>query len=511
LVARSQLAAGKAAERDGRADCLQLYCNAALIAWTPVAAGDPAALPIYQESLSRLLAVSSRSGSLDPRGKLTLATGCGPRTVPITYYGFAWRPADFCQLLPADDYRARGLLHRYYAPGVGVSLVAVRLTNCEERFFNPRQPFAVTAVLRPAADGPALEFYNPLVCGSFRGAPATLPIDRDITAPLAYLKEKMPHRYLEGFLDPGDVDVKPKLVMMEPYQPHKIPVIFIHGLGSDPLTWADAVNWLRAKADICRDYQFWYYRYPTGGDLLKSATALREEMLAARETWDPKRADPALEQIILVGHSMGGLMAQLQVTYSYDLLWRRAARRPIECVRMPDGRREEWRRMFYFDPSPLVKRVVFIATPHRGAGMADRLVGRAASKLVRYSAADEAEYRGLMDANRDIFTDYLLKGKPTTIDLLEPDNPLLAAMAEMPFGRCVRLHSIIGDRYFTLRGERSDGVVPVSSARLPGVCTERLVSAGHESMNKVDESMAELERILREHAAAQGTPITPGS
>jgi len=108
-----------------------------------------------------------------------------------------------------------------------------------------------------------------------------------------------------------------------------------------------------------------------------------------------------------------------------------------------------------------------------------------------------------MDANRDIFTDYLLKGQPTAIDLLEPENPLLEAMAEMPFGRCVCAHSIIGDRLITLRGEGSDGVVPVSSARLAGACSERYVSARHERTNKVDESIEELERILREHAAVR--------
>jgi pimeloyl-ACP methyl ester carboxylesterase len=502
LAARSQLAAAKAAERVGSEECLGLYTSAALLAWSSLEAGDPAAMPIYQESLTRLLSAASQGGRLDPRGNLALATAAGGRTIPISYYGFAWRPGDFCQLLPAKDYRTRDLEHYYYRSGIGVSLVAVRWSRCEETFFLVRQSFPVTAVLRPSGGGTVLEFYNPLVFDSLRVGPAAMPLDRDLTASLAYLKEQAPHNYVEGFFDPGDQDLKPKLIMMEPYQPGKIPVIFIHGLGSDPLTWADAVNGLRAKNDLYRDYQFWFFRYPTGGDLLKSATALREDMLLARETYDSNHADRAFERIVLVGHSMGGLVAQLQVTYSYDLLWRRAARQPLEYVRMPSALREQWRRNFYFDPSPLVRRVVFIATPHHGAGMANRLIGRAASSFVQYPAEEKAAYHQLMDANHDIFTDYVLKGQPTAIDLLEPDNPLLEAMADMPFGRCVCLHSIIGDRLITLRGEGSDGVVPVSSARLAVACSERYVSARHERTNKVDESIEELERILREHATA---------
>ena len=427
----------------------------------------------------------------------------GSRTVPITYYGFAWKPADFCQLLPAADFFSRDFRHYYYTPGVGVSVVAVRQACCQEQFFPPRASFPVTVVLRPDQDGAAMEFFNPLVFDSLCVGATTLPIDRDVTASLAYLKKQTPRKYISGFLDPGEKDLKPTLVMSEPYQPGKIPIVFIHGLGSDPLTWTDATNWLRARGDIYRRYQFWYFRYPTGGDLLKSAAALREELPHLRETVDPQHRDPALEQVVLVGHSMGGLVARLQVTYSYDILWRHVARQPLDAVRTTPDMRDQLQRSFFFDPSRLVKRVVFIATPHRGSNMAERLFGRAASQFVHYPPEQEAAYRRLTDCNRDIFSEYLQKGQPTTIDLLEPDNPLLEAMGQMPFSRSVRTHSIIGERTITLSGEATDGVVPVSSARLAGVCSERLVSARHENTNKVDASVAELERILREHAGEQ--------
>jgi pimeloyl-ACP methyl ester carboxylesterase len=203
--------------------------------------------------------------------------------------------------------------------------------------------------------------------------------------------------------------------------------------------------------------------------------------------------------MVLVGHSMGGLVAQLQVTCSSDVLWRHAANRPLEEVRTTPQMREQLQRMFFFGPSPLVKRVVFIATPHRGSGMSRRLIGRVAAGLVRYSGPEKAQYEQLMDGNRDIFKQYLWKSRPTTIDLLEPDNPMLAAMARMSFGCGVRTHSIIGTGRRTLAGEPSDGVVPVSSARQAGDCSELHVSARHDKLHRDPATVAELTRILREH------------
>ncbi len=506
-AARAKFSAAKAAEARQQEQCLALYCQATILAWQQLEFGDQAAYQTYQESLAHMLAAASRYGRLDPRGRLAIDTAHGCRVIPISYYGFTWKPDDFCQLLPAADFDGDDLRHYYYTPGIGTSLVAVRQASCDEEFFRRRQTFPVTAVLRPAPDGAVLEFYNPLIFDSLSVGPAMLRLDRDLTASLVYLKKTTPRKYLQGFLDPGETDVKPKLIMMEPYQPGKIPVVFIHGLGSDPLTWADATNSLRAQGDIYRRCQLWYFRYPTGGDLLESAAALRDKLLLARETCDPQHSDPALGQMVLVGHSMGGLVAQLQVTYSYDILWQYVAKQPIEAVRTTPQIREDLQRKSYFDPSPLVRRVVFMATPHRGSNMARRLVGRAASQFVRYPADKEAAYRRLMDDNHDVFREYLWKKQPTTIDLLEPDNPLLDAMAQMPFSRCVRLHSIVGTAVTTLRGESSDGVVPVSSARQPGACSERFVSARHEEVNKVDQSLEELQRILREHDLASAIRI----
>jgi pimeloyl-ACP methyl ester carboxylesterase len=279
--------------------------------------------------------------------------------------------------------------------------------------------------------------------------------------------------------------------------------VFIHGLLSDPATWLDAVNELRAHPDLYRQYQFWYFRYPTGGAVLESAAALREQLHLAQQTFNPWRQDEAMARMVLMGHSMGGLIARLQVTHSYDILWRHAARQPLEAVRTTPAMRARLARDFFFDPSPLVDRVVFIGTPHRGANAARRLAGRLASSLARPFGVDQLQYRQLMAQNRDIFHEHLWKGPPTSIDLLEPDSPLLQALTHMPPRRGVRFHSIIGTGGLALIGEPGDGVVPVSSARYPGASSELFVSARHTQLHHAAATTAELKRILC------GTAIRP--
>jgi hypothetical protein len=162
--------------------------------------------------------------------------------------------------------------------------------------------------------------------------------------------------------------------------------------------------------------------------------------------------------------------------------------------------REQLRRAFFFTPSPQVRRVVFIGTPHRGSIKSRQVIGQLASSLVRTSAEENTRYRQLVDSNRDIFAEYLWTSWPTSIDLLEPSHPMLQALGSMPFDRRVRLHSIVGTGGSFLGGEPSDGVVPVSSAQQAGVCSELHVPVRHEKLHRTPASVNDLARILREHA-----------
>jgi hypothetical protein len=261
------------------------------------------------------------------------------------------------------------------------------------------------------------------------------------------------------------------------------------------------VNELRAQRDLCDQYQFWTFRYPTGGDLLASAAALRQRLQCVRDTFDCQRTDRAMDAMVLVGHSLGGIVSKMQVTKSYDLLWREVAWRPFDALRAPPQTQMRLAQGFFFEPVPMVKRVIFIGTPHRGSGMARRLAGRVGSALVSFSSEEKAEFREIIDDNPDLFKQSLQRRRPTSIALLDPDSPLLVGLARMPVGCATHLHSIVGTGGSNLLGEPGDGVVSVSSAQHYGD-SELFVPAKHEKLHRHPASINEVARILRVHAGA---------
>jgi pimeloyl-ACP methyl ester carboxylesterase len=409
------------------------------------------------------------------------------------------------------------IAHHYTNPGLGLPLVGERIAVCpEEIFFRRWQPFAVTAVLRPVADTAAtsacsehvLELYNPLAFETLDWGGVPCPLARDLTAPLAAIVNEVPRQYLRGFTAPSDTSVKPQLLLLEPYQRGKIPVVFIHGLYSDPITWVDMINELRAQSDLYDQFQFWTFRYPTGGEMLESAAVLRQRLLLARETFDPQHTDPALDAMMLIGHSLGGLVSEMQITSSYDLLWRAVALQPFSALRASPEMQERLARDFFFEPVPMVKRVIFIGTPHRGSGIARRLAGCVGNALISFGSTEDEDYRQLIDQNCGLFKPAVQRHRPTTIDLLDPDSPFLQALAEMPINCATRLHSIIGTGGCS-PSEPGDGVVPVASARHCGD-SELLVPAKHEKLHRHPASIAEVARILRLHAVEMDQAIAGG-
>jgi hypothetical protein len=456
---------------------------------------------LYRDALEGFITAAQRYGRINaPRNQIIVANGT--RSVPIVYFGFAWRPTDFSQLLPAHFDRSDQIANHYVSAGIGVPLTAQQLTNRPMPFMREQHAFAATAILRPSRPGFVLELYNPLVFDRVNWAGMSVPMARDLSAPLAREINESPRQYLRGFTSPNDVSVRPQLIMYEPYQPGKIPVLLIHGLYSDPTTWADMMNELRAQPDIYARYQFWLFRYPTGGNILGSAAALRQQLHMIRHQYDPMHADPAMDNMVLVGHSLGGLVSQMQITTSNDQFWGRIAQQPFSALQAPPETLQRFAEGLFFHPVPTIKRVVFIGTPHQGSEMTLRLAGRVGSALVSFGSTEDDEYRELIDNNPAVFRDDFDTKPPTSISLLEPDSPFLLGLANMPINPAVRIHSIIGTGGGYPLGVEGDGVVSVASAEH---CSDSTlyVPTVHERLHRDPESIAEVMRILRLHATGR--------
>ncbi|MCH2180473.1 MAG: alpha/beta fold hydrolase [Mariniblastus sp.] len=507
--AESTYAQARKLEKQGSPSCVDYYFYTLQNVWPIIeqqllTASCPhgRAGALYRSASNQLITAGQKLGRFDPRVGLQVRSGDQWQTIPTTYTGFPWEPYQFDHVVPVGSYSTKDLNEFFRCAGVGVSTVVIRCREPGEQFMRKQQYFAATMLVRPSAetnDQFRIEFINPINHSKVEIAGCSVPLKRDLSAPIVYRIKDEGKQYIEAFLQPGSTKNTHGLFMIQPYQPGKIPLVFVHGLLSDPLTWANVANEMLARPDLMEKYQIWVFEYATGEPFLKSAAVLRQDLQQAMQQIDPSNQDPALDQTVLIGHSMGGLVAQLQVTYSGNHLWRAVSRCPIEQLRIEPDLANRLVKSFYFNPSPQVAKVIYIATPHHGSPWANRLIGRIGSRLVEEPSRQVGEHQQLINDNPGNFSREFRRRIPTSIDLLKPQSPLLEAMSRLETKPSVQFHSIIGIYRPMIGAWMSDGVVPVRSAAIPDVETEKRIHAKHEKINKTPECINELFCILRSH------------
>jgi hypothetical protein len=481
---------------------------------------------VYADALEGLLATADAHGRIDGRG-LWLGSRWKPTCVPIQTRGLPVDATAIDRVVATPPPGDSRITRRHVRGGFGLP-VSLRVKPATEgsaaREFAPaRQSLAATAVLRFKMPGdenaletfagplaldhaPAiLDLANPVEIAAVRIGPARPMLAADLTAPLLDMLEGMPRAGISGFLQPfGQGDTQPRLEFLQPHQPGRIPVVFIHGLASDEGTWFDMLNELQAWPTFHRRFEPWVYHYPTGASFLLSSATLRRQLTAAVEQLDPAGTDRALRSMVLVGHSMGGLHAKLQVVDPGTAMWDSLACKPFDEVVMRPEIRRRVAPNYFFKPRPFVKRVVFIATPHSGSMVASLGVGRIASLTVRQPPESQAIHEEVMAANPDAFRQWYARRLPTTIDALEPDSPMITTLRELRVPCWVTTHSVIGVAPQSLATCPGDCVVAAQSARLPGTVSEITVPATHTRVHHHPDTIREVERILAEHLRETG-------
>jgi pimeloyl-ACP methyl ester carboxylesterase len=289
------------------------------------------------------------------------------------------------------------------------------------------------------------------------------------------------------------------LSRLRPYRPGKIPVVLIHGLGATSRSWTHLVEKLDADPVIRRHYRFWTFGYATGDPILYSAFQLRQALLESRRELDPDHRDPAFDRMILIGHSMGGLLAKLMVADSRLYLWHSISARPARRMAGPDADRELIRRCFVFTAVPEVERVIYMATPHLGSPTAQGALRWVVSRVIRPGDPLRRAYRSVIASNPPgFFRERFRAGIPSSVDQLTWKNSRLMDLCDLHLNPRVEYHSIIADLNDPPRVGGSDGLVPYASAHLDGAHSELLVHASHlcQASGPV---IRECRRILREH------------
>ena len=501
-----------------RADGVDLFYGAAVEAYGVLVlrgavVDSPAgreAVWLYNDSLRECLQAASAFGRIDARSRLEIVWDGHRAVVPIVHRAFAWSPQDFSMLVdPATIKPMPDLKTRHARHGLGAVEVVQRVDlNRTTPFLARTHPFAATAVLRPdlgawfgaAPPGPAGDYLELIDPRRIDGVPLgsrVVSLAADFDAPMSQFWAMTRGSRLGSlaFLRPGEFAQDEGLYVFEPYQPGKIPVVLVHGLRGTPLIFAQMINDLRSDPLLDARYQFWALSYATGNNFLRSARLLRRDLDRARATFDPGGIDPALDRMVLVGYSMGGLVSKAQVTWSGPAVWETVFSRPLESLRLEPETRLLLAETLFFEPRPSIGRVIYLATPHRGANMANAFIGRLADRLVRLPDDTREAYRQVRDDNPGAFRPGFAQ-PVSSIDLLRREHPLLMTLDQLPRSPAVTFHSIVGLQQKLDFKPPGDGVVPLTSSRIDGVASERFIDESHVDMPTNPAAIAEIRCIL---------------
>ncbi|NWK56863.1 hypothetical protein HW115_14665 [Verrucomicrobiaceae bacterium N1E253] len=320
-----------------------------------------------------------------------------------------------------------------------------------------------------------------------------LAYDNEFSALGALLR---PHKYLD------QIDLQ----TISPPDPDRLPVIFTHGLASEPRTWQNVYNELRSDPVLRERCQIYFFRYPSGVPVLYSAAQLRTKLAELQQTLNQKQTNRYSKQMMLVGHSMGGLITKTQVQDSGDTMWLNFIDYTQNRVRLNDQQLAALQQYLIFKPNPHISRVLFIATPHRGSELADWWITRQFRKLIKgpgiilrtpLMALDQDN----TDQHAQSAIDKLFhSGIPTSMENLSPKSKFVKDTINLPLKKDLRIHSIIGN----LKGldlndpECSDGVVPYTSAHLQQPDSELVVPYGH-SAHEHPMAIEEIRRLILLH------------
>src|SRR4030095_12459777 len=354
---------------------------------------DSAAQSVYNFSVARAVENVERAKiqpwqrKIDIVGDHTTYTLTTPKPVDPEH-----NPSRY-DLFPTDSLKIGGTFFktRSTVSGIGALVFAVaRSENPRSREqFKLRRIYApVTAVIEFADKRAELEFVDPMKTERVAVGKRTFPLAIDLSAPTAmHIARERPERL--GFarvMDPEKYADTTRLTQLQQYDPTRTPVIFVHGLQETGASWAPMIDTLRNDPWIRAHYQFWFFSYPSGYPYPYSAALFRQDLDGI------DRAFPSHKRVVLIGHSMGGMICRLMITDSGDKIWRDFFATPPNKTPLASNARNALEGALVFNHRPDVQRVIFISTPHRGSDLASSWIGRIGASFVKTPRSLQSDY-----------------------------------------------------------------------------------------------------------------------
>jgi pimeloyl-ACP methyl ester carboxylesterase len=411
-------------------------------------------------------------------------------------YG-VWAPNYFTSFKLPGSVRNEGRVKTFNeVGGVGGALIGVHQLPGEEFAFPRGISSPVTATLDFHGHDATLALRRPAKQPTARVEGVTRPLAANYSAPLLYYKHiNETLTGLEGAFGISHFSGPTGLYCLQPYDPNRIPVVLVHGLLATPQMWVNPVNELEMDPVLRERYQYWVFGYPTGNPIAYSGLKLREALANVDKLY------PNHKGYVVISHSLGGVVAQMQVVTLKPENWERVVGEPAREIFQKLQPNDLVYRALVFNANPRIKRVVFICTPHRGSELAISPIAEFGMRLITLPAniagaiknqvgSELAQVKGLQD-------------RPNVATGLSPKSPALRTMetvrVQPPF------HSIIGNR--GLPGplvDSSDGIVPYWSSHMARALSECIVPGPHGLVD-YPQNIAEMKRILHLHLKVTGT------
>ncbi|MBR0193575.1 MAG: alpha/beta hydrolase [Thermoguttaceae bacterium] len=481
---------------------------------------------IYNESTKRLLRLAGCGGD-----KTDFITDKGiqidlpdqPRTLQISMRSREWKVEDFDWFRFSSDFEVTGLKNRFLRYGLGVPLVAKCREVCKRdirfHYCLPEHCVPMTALLYFENEVPKVEFIDTLECLTAQIGTVSIPLEIDHTTPLAYgfdltVKSDALDGATLGLLNPdsllqetqdGNRQLK-GFYMPQAYNSQKIPVVMIHGLWSSAMTWMEMYNTLTNLPEIREKYQFWFYFYPNGQPFWVSAVQFRDDLEQLRKELDPKRENTNLDQMVLVGHSMGGLIASMQTLDSREILWNLITSTPVEDLPGDSESNQEVARWFHLKPNPSIACVITMGTPFHGSVLANPAVRKITRMVGHKASIVETNLKNFRKQNKKfIQNDELLKYE-TALDSLQKETIFWDGLAQCEPAPWVEYRNVIAKLTNKERAS-SDGVVSIESATQPWKTAQTTyVTALHREITKSPEAIKDVATILMERLSPAKNP-----
>ncbi|OFJ46357.1 hypothetical protein BA896_022590 [Janthinobacterium lividum] len=417
------------------------------------------------------------------------------------------------ELLPATSLSFSGLRNIYRRDGFGADLVAVmpkprESTGGHVPYQETRYP-VVTALIRfngnslrevLATQQLMVMLVDPTRSESTRMAGQDLPVAANFTAGygLWLARSGFGVQALRTLFGRADGISRPQVHLMQPYDPNKRTIVMLHGLASSPEAWINVANELMGDEQLRRRYQIWQVYYPSNAPLAANNVAIRQALQTTLAQFDPAAKADAANDMVLIGHSMGGVLARLMVSDASNSV--------LDAITQEynlEGEKAEKVRAglapyLNFTPMAQVNRAIFIAAPHRGTAFANHRVARWIANLVTlpFNMLDQLSDAAASLAQLDTGSSEALH-IPNSIDNLSDKDPFVRLVADLPISPKVRYYSIMGNDTPGLPlAASSDGVVPYASAHLDGALSEKIIASWH-SVQESPQAILEIRRILR--------------